>query len=739
MQRNSLFLRIVFISLILSGSSFSGFAQNGDHWESIILPGDIWRYILPVTEPASDWNTGSFDDSSWLSGKGGIGYGDNDDSTVLVPPVTSVYMRIRFNVPSQSLISEAVLHIDYDDGFVAYLNGHEIARANIGTPFVRPAFSDFASTCTEPNEPTGGLPSAFIISKDTISRYLVSGENVLAIQVHNCSIGSSDLSSTTFFSALITNGNTYYRPVPAWFSIGIPDVSNLPILSINTNGQAIPDDPKMMATMKVINNGYGKANTPFDKATDYDGPIGIELHGQSSQMFPKKPYSLEIRKTETIDSTASLLGMPSSPDWLLIANYSDKTLLRNALTYYYGAKIGNGWQPRFRFCVVYLNGDYQGIYMLTERIKKDSARVDISTLKETDNSGEELTGGYIVKVDKTWDLQPSEYFTTHPSVFFPNSRYYNFTYVYPKADRITEPQKEYISSYIEEFENVLNGDNFMDPVNGFRKYIDMGTFADYQVMEELSNNVDGYRYSTFFYKNKITHGNKLCAGPLWDFDLCYGNENYYQNNWITTGWLYPNYGPNEGYPMHWWYRLMQDPGYERRFVTRWRELRRSTFRTDSVMHFIDSLKTYFGSEIDKNFQKWQILGVYVWPNLYVFNTYDEEINYLKSWVTDRMNWMDSATDLTSVLYNQSFYDENVVIYPNPVKEKMTVALNLADEGNIRLEFTDLSGRKVSDLQYYVGSGYQELFLDLGTYRTGYYILRIYEESRLLGIKKVIKY
>ncbi|MGD0584093.1 MAG: CotH kinase family protein [Bacteroidales bacterium] len=739
MKRTCNILRISLFFLLLSANR-PAFSQEINHWETIVMSDDVWRYLVPTSEPSSEWNTTGFDDSGWLTGKGGIGYGDDDDSTVIASPDTSLYMRIYFNVTDPGVISVAVLHVDYDDGFVAYLNGHEIARANIGTAGVRPAYTDFANSCIEPKLPYGEVPPDFLIQADTVARYLHSGNNVLALQVHNCSPTSSDLSSTTFLSVAITNSNTYFRPVPSWFDITLTTTSLLPIISINTNGQEVPDSPKMMAALKVINHGPGKLNDINDSGTDYDGPIGIEIHGQSSQMFPKKSFSVEIRKTETIDSTASLLDMPSNADWLLIANYSDKTLLRNALTYFYGAKIGGGWQPRFRFCVVYLNGDYNGIYMLTERIKRDSARVNISKLAETDNTGDELTGGYIVKVDKIWDLTPDEYFTTTPGITLPNTMNYTFSYDYPKADRITTAQKDYIKSFLTTAETILNSSGFMDPANGIQKYFDYGSFADYQIMQELSNNVDGYRLSQFFYKMKITHGNKLFAGPLWDFDLAYANANYYDYNYATSGWLYIHNAPDWEHPMHWWTRLMEDPVYVRRFVTRWREIRRGAFRTDSVMHFIDSTTTYMGAEITKNFQKWPIIGTWVWPNYYVGTTYEDDVSFLKSWITERMNWMDYATDLNSDLYNQSFSGDGFVLYPNPVKDKLTIACSTLSTGEIIFEFFDLFGKVIQGYTYKpANSGDQEIFIDMSQFKTGYYLLRIRQGSTPICVRKIIKY
>lgn len=700
---------------------------------------DIWHYIVPASEPPSNWNTTTFDDSGWLTGKGGIGYGDGDDSTDLISWVNSLYMRITFNVIDPGVISYGVLNVDVDDGFVAYLNGHEIARTNIGTAGVRPAYTDFANICTEPLLPYGGTIPYYLINGDTLAKYLKNGNNVLALQVHNCSKTSSDLSSTTFFSVGISNSDTYYRPVPSWFNVSSTTSSMLPIIAIDTKGQDIPDTPKIMATCKVIDHGPGKTNDLFDSGTDYEGPIGIGLHGQSTQMFPKKTYSIEIRKTETIDSTASLLGMPSSPDWILHAHYTDKSMLRNALTYWLGGRLGS-WQPRIRQCVVYLDGQYNGIYLLIERIKRDSARVNISKLAETDNPGDELTGGYILKVDKTWNLTQDEYFTTYPAIVYPNSRSYNFTYVYPKADRITYQQKNYINSFLTNFETILNGNYFDDPVLGFRKFINVGSFVDYQIMEEFINNVDGYRYSTFFYKDKITHGNRLHAGPLWDHDLCFGNEDYYPWCLATSGWLYPHYGPDERYTMHWWYRLMEDPGYVRTFVMRYRELRKGPFSTESIMHFIDSTTTYLGAEVARNYQKWPILGTYVWPNAFIGTTYEQEINYLKGWITDRLTWMDSATEPNSDLYKESFSNDGITLFPVPVKDNLTIVFDLVDLSRMKLELVDLFGKKIYE-EYYIppAQGNQEVIIDMSHFKTGYYILKISQGSRTIGIKKVAKY
>ncbi|MFO7621601.1 MAG: CotH kinase family protein [Bacteroidales bacterium] len=707
------------------------------HWESVVKADDIWRYFPGNSEPPSNWHETGFDDSSWLSGPGGIGYGDGDDATV-ISPVTSVYIRRNFILYDTSIISSAVLHVDFDDGFVAYLNGHEIARENIGTVGIRPLHNEFAILTTyEAQLPSGGIPARFIIDEEILSGLMIQGNNVLALQIHNCNSTSSDLSSTTWLSVGIENDTYSYQPVPAWFNDPYNETSHLPLVVIETNGQTIVDEPKITAMMKVIDNGSGQLNDPLGPGTDYDGYIGIEIRGQSSQMFPKKSFALETRDEAGNNLDASLLGMPEEQDWVLYAPYSDKSMLRNSLTFHLGSKMG-GWQPRYRFCEVYLNGSYHGVYMLMENIKRDDNRLNISRLDPDETSGDDLTGGYIVKVDKTGGLTADMFFRTYPSNQYYNARNYNFTYVYPKYDEIASQQKTYIQNYLLETENTLNGEPFKDPENGFRKYMDVMSFVDFQIIQELTNNVDGYRYSTFFYKKKNSAGGKLFAGPLWDFDLCYGNVNYSERNLSTETWLYPRYGPNENFPMHWWSRLMEDGGYGSAFVARWRVLREGPFRTDSVMTYIDNTVLHLGAAIGRNFTRWPILGTYVWPNYFVGTTHEQEVTWLKNWVTARLNWMDANIHVTA-LPDTSAGFWSLKVYPNPVRELMNISLYIYFDTRLDIEVFDLLGRKVIQTTYIPGApGAQIIQLTVpGNVAAGYYILQIRQGERIMGRQKLI--
>lgn len=187
---------------------------NVNHWETAVFAQDVWRYFVGTQNPPTGWNQPGFNSSAWLSGAGGIGYGDNDDGTVIQQAI-SVFMRREFNVSDASVISSALLSMDYDDGFVAYLNGTEIARANLpGTP---PDFNTLTTTDHEAKMYLGGTPDHFELDQALLKSLLVNGTNVLAIEVHNSSPTSSDLSAIPFLSFGIINSNTVIQPVPAWF------------------------------------------------------------------------------------------------------------------------------------------------------------------------------------------------------------------------------------------------------------------------------------------------------------------------------------------------------------------------------------------------------------------------------------------------------------------------------------------------------------------------------------------
>ena len=498
--------------------------------------------------------------------------------------------------------------------------------------------------------------------------------------------------------------------------------STLPILLITTNDIEIPDEPKIDARLQIIDNGPGASNRPTDSPTT-EVLLGIERRGSTSQTaFPKVGYALETRDENGDDLEISLLGFPQEEDWVLHGPYSDKSLVRNALAYELAGRI-MAYAPRIRLTELLINGEYQGVYLFTERIKRDNDRVDIARLNEDENSGDDLTGGYILKIDKFTGEDPEE------EVFFPSDyradteeeQTIRFLYHYPRPDRITAPQRSYIESWIGNFEDVLAGSNYLDPVLGYRRYVDLQSFVDFLIINEISRNVDGYRLSTYMYKDKDSDGGRLHMGPVWDFNLAFGNANYCGGG-AVQGWGF-NFGvncPSDPWQIpFWWDRLLDDPEFQDLLADRWRELRSGPFSNDNLNATIDSLVNEMGDAADRNFDRWPVLGEPVWPNLFVGDTYAEEVDYLKQWTIDRAEWMDGAMPTLTPVRNPA-PDAPLRLFPNPTAG--TVSLTNAAELRFReLRLYDARGRQL--LRQRAGTD-----IDLGPLPPGFYVVRALDDQ-----------
>ncbi len=457
-----------------------------------------------------------------------------------------------------------------------------------------------------------------------------------------------------------------------WVSFGFTSFaqlssSKLPIVVITTD-VAIPDEPKVLGRMGIIWNGGGTENKITDPYNHFDGPIGIEIRGQTSQMFPKKSYGLELWDENQDGIDFALLGFPAEEDFVFHGPFSDKSLMRNALAYYLASKSMT-YAPRIKFFELVLNNQYMGVYLLTEKIKRDKNRVDIKKIEPVDISGDKLTGGYILKFDKG---DPEEVAWESPILPFPGAKKTKFLYETPKYDEIVPEQFNYIKGYIDEFELVLKGTEFKDPVNGYAKYINVASFIDFSLINEIGRNVDGYRLSTFFYKDRTSLGGKLTAGPVWDFNLAFGNANYCDGSNIDGwAWDFNSVCSQDNWFIHfWWKRLLEDPAYRNKMSDRWRELRKGPFSDAKIMFAIDSMQQEIGEAGTRNFQQWDVLGKYIWPNNFIGKTYAEEMNYLKTWVQDRLNWMDYQFDVILALEPE----ENLgfKLYPNPSSGKIFI-------------------------------------------------------------------
>lgn len=483
--------------------------------------------------------------------------------------------------------------------------------------------------------------------------------------------------------------------------------SNLPIVVINTMGQTIPDEPKITANMGIIYNGPGQRNFVNNPFNAYAGAIGIERRGSTSQsLSDKKPYAVETRNADGSNLNVALLGMPSENDWVFLAPYSDKSLIRDVLTFTLARRI-MPWAPRSRFVELVLNGNYQGVYAIVERIKKDNNRVNIATLNPDENSGDDLTGGYILKIDKWTGAINDGFRSNYAPPGNPNAEIV-FQYHYPEPEDISEPQKAYIRQYMNHFENIMASTDYANPVTGYPAAIDVQSFIDFFLINEITRNVDGYRLSTFMHKNKDSNGGKLKMGPVWDFNIALGNANYCAggdtHGWAadfnsvcgTDFWLIP----------FWWQRLREDPNFRAQIRTRWQQLRASTFSNTAITGMIDSLAAVVNEGQVRNFQRWPILGQWIWPNNFVGQNYGSEINYLKTWLNGRLIWMDGQIFSFPVAAAEPLNNFTANVFPNPAIRGQTVffEFDYPHAGHAVLEIFDLAGRLVAGRQLDTSSG-----------------------------------
>ncbi|MDP3431675.1 MAG: CotH kinase family protein [Bacteroidota bacterium] len=506
--------------------------------------------------------------------------------------------------------------------------------------------------------------------------------------------------------------------------------SNLPLVVITTNGQTIKDDPKVIVDMGIIWNGPGKRNALSDPKNNYNGKVGIEWRGSSSQGFPKKSYGFETRSADGLDIDVSLLDLPKENDWILYAPYTDKTMIRDVLTYTLDASLGH-WSPRCRFVELFLNGSYEGVYVLMEKIKRNKNRVDIAKLTTTDNAGEALTGGYIVKIDKTTGGGGEGWSSNYSNIV--GRTFYQ--YDYPKSKEITTVQKSYIQTYIRLMENALYQEVFNFPGN-YHEYLNDSSFIDFMIINELAKNVDGYRLSSYLYKGK---NDRINCGPIWDFNLTYGNADYY-NGWSTSGFQYQAYlGADYWQNPFWWNKLMQDPAYVNKLKKRWTTLRKKELSEQRIAFVIDSLTNVISEAQVRNYQRWPILGVKVWPNYYVGSSYVSEINWMKNWITSRLAFLDQQWPYDFTGYENQFVSQSTSIFPNPFNDRLTVQLAPTVNGEGIAEIFSSGGMLIRKQNIDIQNGQIQLdFSGNNSLSPGIFILRINHNNRVLLAEKVVK-
>jgi hypothetical protein len=448
--------------------------------------------------------------------------------------------------------------------------------------------------------------------------------------------------------------------------------SELPILVLDSYGSGkLPTAETARAYVDVGFLAFEPADggtASLDAKPTTASFAAFHVRGNSSAMFDKVPYRLELRNEAGDDRDCPLLGMPAEADWALVGPHADKTLIHNNFVYELGRDLGMA-VPRVKLAEVYVNLEnepleaehYQGVYQVVETIKNQKNRLNLKQLKETKISEAEISGGYIFSFE--WMITPENPLPCPEGTANPWN-YLELVDPEPAA----APQRDYLTKYLVDFNAALHGSNPADPATGYPRYIDPKTWVDQIIVNEFTRNMDAYVRSQYFYKDRDAKAN---AGPLWDFDLIAGvglkpgSFGATMANTTTDGWQYEGNAsrmtkatgtggadagaPRPGTPTtaaagtaDWFLILLQDPAFKAQLVARWKELRGGLLSDSAVAARIDGLTKGLGPAADRNFKKWNILTQ---ARVAPFDTPTEaswtaQIAFMKDWLQKRAAWLD---------------------------------------------------------------------------------------------------
>ncbi|NLV18286.1 MAG: hypothetical protein GXY51_02210 [Bacteroidetes bacterium] len=439
------------------------------------------------------------------------------------------------------------------------------------------------------NSITGRIPH-YARPDSIIARFATDGTTVLVGEKEQISgVTANNFRNPVDYTIVYADGHE------KTFRVDVTNFTGLPVLFISTENQAPINSRDDYVKGSVYLDGAGI----FD---DLSASMKIKGRGNSTWGMPKKPYKIKF------DTKQSMAGFPADKEWVLLANYADKSAMRNEVAFNISRKTCLEYTPRTQFVEVFINNVYNGTYQLTEQLKISEGRVNVSD------------DGFLLEVDQLDRLDEDD--------------------VYILTDRILlcikDPDVEtgsdkynWIRDYLNNTENSLYGENFRDPENGYTKYIDAESFADWYLVNEITKNNDAIFFSSCYMN--IAPGGKLKMGPVWDFDIALGNINY-NDNFNTEGFWIKN--------SPWIARLFTDPEFVELIRIRYNRIRGII-----MSEIIQQINTHANSlrwSVVENNAKWNTLYTYTWPNDAIWGSYDNEIQYLKNWITKRIEWLDVA-------------------------------------------------------------------------------------------------
>ena len=383
------------------------------------------------------------------------------------------------------------------------------------------------------------------------------------------------------------------------YQIDLTKFTGLPIINLITDGSVQIDSKEDYVEGDVSLDG----RRDFESLTD----LSMKIRGRGNSTWfihPKKPFQMKL------SDKSEFLGMPEDKKWLFLAEYSDKTMLRNTIAFELGYMSNLDWTPAGEFAEVYLNGEYNGTYNITQKVEESDNRV---ALGDT---------GYLLELDQLDRIDPDDvYFqSTVTERFIINIKE-------PDLDYGSE-EFRYIENLIAEFEEALFGANFQDENIGYKNHINLESFIDWYLISEITKNVDSRWFSSIYLN--VMPGEKIKMGPLWDFDLAFGNTDYADTQYYQGWWI--RFNP-------WYERLFEDPAFTQMVKDRFIYFKNNE---DLIIQKIDMYAEKLKWAQAENDQKWQTIGKYVWPNPVIYDTYQEEVDHLKNWYLARMQWLEEA-------------------------------------------------------------------------------------------------
>lgn len=396
-------------------------------------------------------------------------------------------------------------------------------------------------------------------------------------------------------------------------------ITNLPTVIINTVNAEEPYDKEHDIVSNIIIISENGTNV-------LEAPGESRLRGNNSMTHPKKPYRIKFdKKQQPLDAPAK------AKKWTLINNYGDKTLMRNMIAFEVARNVGMEYVPYSRPVDVILNGEYKGCYQLCDQIEVGDGRVPVTEMEETDISGDELTGGYLIEVDA---------YASGEISWFQSSRGIPVTIKSPDDDKITAEQKSYIKSYFNKLENAAYSVKYDSPTTGYRTMLDITSFLQHFIVGEVSGNTDTY-WSTYMYKKR--NDPKFYVGPVWDFDLAFENDNrtYPINN--KTCYIYQWVNSSSAGTMDVLVEriVVNDTRTAGDLLEMWSATRSNGLSGESLCDFVDKWAEEMDASQRLNFMRWDILNTKVHENPQASGSYEGEVAWVKNYLRERIAWMDN--------------------------------------------------------------------------------------------------